>query len=93
MEIKDFLKRKNEIIKKTGQLILLYQEHSRIKLQFNHTIVPTRIYILGIVAWCMTTGTFNSDTFIFRHFDNIVDTVEEAVRTFVVYFIPRTHIP
>ena len=74
-------------------LLLLYQEHSRIELQFNHTIAPPRIYILGISAQCRTTGTFHSDTFVFRQFEKIVERVEEAIRTFVVYFIPRTHHP
>ena len=50
MDFKHFLERKNEIIEKTEQLLLLYQEHSRIKLQFNDTIVPPGIYILGIAA-------------------------------------------
>ena len=92
LDFKNFLKRKNEIIEKTEQLLLLYQ-HSQIELQFNHTIVPPGIYILGIAAWCMTTGNFHLNTFVFRQFDNIVERVEEAVRTFAIYFIPRSHIP
>ena len=36
---KNFLKRKNEIIEKMEQLPLLYQQHSQIELQFNHTVI------------------------------------------------------
>ena len=93
LDFNNFLKRKNEIIERMEQLLLLYQQHSQIELQFNHTIVPPGLYILGIAAWCMTTGTFHLDTLVFRQFDNIVERVEEAVRTFVMYFIPRSHIP
>ena len=88
---RNFLEHKNEILEKSKELQLLYQEHSRIEFQFNHTIIPPGIYILGISAQCMTTGTFHSDTFVFRQFENIVEKVEEAITTFVVYFIPRTH--
>ena len=87
----NFLEHKNETLQKSKELLLLYQEHSRIELQFNHTIIPPDIYILGISAWCMTTGTFHSDTFVYRQFENIVERVEEAITMFVVYFIPRTH--
>ena len=78
-------------MEKSKELQLLYQAHSRIELEFNHTIIPPGIYILGISAWCMATGTFHSDTFVFGQFENIVERVEEAIMTFVVYFIPRTH--
>ena len=90
-DFRNFLEHKNEILEKSKELQLLYQEHSQIELQFNHTIIPPGIYILGISAWCMTTGTFHSDTFVFRQFENIVEKVEEAITMFVVYFIPRTH--
>ena len=90
-DFRNFLEHKNKILEKSKELQLLYQEHSQIELQFNHTIIPLGIYILGISAWCMTTGTFHSDTFVFAHFENIVERVEEAITMFVVYFIPRTH--
>ena len=51
------------------ELQLLYQEYCQIELKFNHTIIPPGIYILGISAWCMTTGTFHSDMFVFM--DNL----------------------
>ena len=72
LDFKNFLERKNEIIEKTEQLLMLYQQYSWIELQFNHTIVPPRIYILGVAAQCMTTGSFHTDTFVFRQFGNIV---------------------
>ena len=88
---RNFLEHKNEILEKLKELQLLYQEHSQIELEFNHTIIPPGIYILGISAQCMTTGTFHSYTFVFGHFENIVERVDEAIIMFVVYFIPRTH--
>ena len=90
-DFRNVLEHKNEILEKSKELQLLYQEHSQIELEFNHTIMPPGIYILGISAWCMTTDTFHSDTLVFRQFENIVEKVEEAITMFVVYFIPRTH--
>ena len=75
LDFNNFLKRKNEIIERTEQLLVLYQKHSQIELQFNHAIVPPGFYILGIAAQCMTTGIFHVDTLGFRQFDNIVERV------------------
>lgn len=86
-------KKKNELIEKTEQLVLEYQEHSNIELQFSHTFLPHGIYILGVAVRCLYTGTFHLDTFVFTQFDNIVERVVEVVRTFIVFFILRSHIP
>ena len=90
-DFRNFLEHKNEILEKSKELQLLYQEHSWIELQFTHTIISPGIYILGISAWCMTTGTFHSNTFMFGQFKNKVKRVEEAIMTFAFFFIPRTH--
>ena len=87
--IVNFLERRSEVIGKTEQLALEYQEDANINLHFNHTLLPPGTYILDIAVRCLGTGTFHSDTFVYTSFDNIIKRVEAAVQTFVVLFRHR----